>query len=80
VRSVLFQTDESYRMSLLDEAVNRVLEGTYTSMTQYASSLRNPINTIYMLGIVLPVLGMVMFPMLTSFMAGSIPTEALIFG
>jgi hypothetical protein len=80
IRSVLFQTDEMYRMQLLDEAVERVLDGTYTNMTRYASSLRNPINTIYMLGIVLPVLGMVMFPMLTSFMAGSIPTESLMFG
>lgn len=80
VRSVLFQTDEIYRMQLLDEAVERVLDGTYTSMTKYASSLRNPINTVYMLGIVLPVLGMVMFPMLTSFMAGSIPTEYMMVG
>ena len=78
VKSVLFQTDENYRMSLLDEAVNRVLDGTYTNMTHYATSLRNPINTIYMMGIVLPVLGMVVFPMITSIMAGSVPTEGLI--
>lgn len=61
--SSLYQADENNRLALLDEAANRMIEGTYTRMVQYASALRNPLNTIYMLGIILPILGMVMFPM-----------------
>ena len=62
--SSLYQADEGNRLALLDEAASRMIEGTYTRMVQYASALRNPINTIYMLGIILPILGMVMFPMI----------------
>ncbi len=80
VRSVLYQTDEQYRLALLDEAVNRILDGTYNRMIRYASELRNPINTVYMMGIVLPVLGMVLFPMMSSFMSGGVPMEYLLVG
>ncbi len=80
IRSTLYQGDEANRLALLDESVNRILDGTFRNMVNYASSLRNPINTIYMMGIVLPVLGMVMFPMVSTFMAESISTEIMIVG
>jgi len=80
IRSTLYQSDEANRISLLNEAVERILDGTYRRMINYASSLRNPINTLYMLGIVLPVLGMVMFPMLSTFFAKSVSVFSIAVG
>ena len=46
-----------------------MLDGTYETMSRYSAGLRGPINMIYMMGIMLPVLGLVMFPIMGSFMA-----------
>jgi uncharacterized membrane protein len=80
IRSTLYQTDEKFRVALLDESITRIIDETYRRMVDYAGELRNPINTIYMMGIVLPVLGMVLFPMLTSIAAGLVSAEVLIIG
>ncbi len=69
IESSVSQEEESRRLELLDEASDRILSGTYNSMTKYASSLKEPLNTIYMLGMVLPVLGLVLAPMLMAFVA-----------
>ena len=69
VESSVSQETEEGRLDLLDQASQRVLDGTYESMTKYAASLKEPLNTIYMLGMVLPVLGLVLAPMLMAFVA-----------
>ncbi len=69
VESSVSQETEEGRLELLDQASQRVLDGTYESMTKYAASLKEPLNTIYMLGMVLPVLGLVLAPMLMAFVA-----------
>ncbi len=69
IESSVSQEDEGRRLELLDEASDRILSGTYNSMTKYASSLKEPLNTIYMLGMVLPVLGLVLAPMMMAFVA-----------
>ncbi len=67
VESSLYQRDEETRNELLDEASNRILTGTLEMMNNYASTLKEPLNMIYMLGMVLPVLGLVLAPMLMAF-------------
>ncbi len=80
IKASLYQRSEEDRLKLIDEAVDRMLEGNYIRLVNYASSLRNPINTIYMLGIVLPVLAMVMFPMVMSFMQSLLNPTFLFIG
>lgn len=67
VESSVYQENEENRLALLDEASQRILNGTFESMTTYASTLKEPLNTVYMLGMVLPVLGLVLAPMMMAF-------------
>lgn len=69
VESSVLQEIEENRLALLDEASQRILGGTFESMTEYAATLKEPLNTVYMLGMVLPVLGLVLAPMMMAFVA-----------
>jgi hypothetical protein len=69
IESSVYQESEETRLNLLDEATQRILGGTYESMTEYASTLKEPLNTVYMLGMVLPVLGLVLAPMMMAFVS-----------
>ncbi len=60
--------DEAERNKILDEAVNVILQGSAERMNKYARELTTPVAAVYMLGIMLPVLGMVLFPMLGVFL------------
>ncbi|MCW1294044.1 MAG: hypothetical protein QXJ12_01365 [Candidatus Parvarchaeota archaeon] len=69
IESSVYQRDEEVRLQLLDEASNRILSGTLEDMSKYATELKEPLNTIYMMGMILPVLGLVLAPMITAFVA-----------
>ncbi len=56
----------------LDQALNLILEGTKTRMKHYTQDLRMPVMVIHMMGIVLPVLGMIMAPLVAVFMGGGV--------
>ncbi len=67
VESSLYEPSEDRRIELLDKSLEVILEGTYERMMYYAHSLNNPITMLHMLGIVLPVLGLVLLPLVASF-------------
>lgn len=69
IEASLFQRTEQDRIKVLDKALEVMLEGTYEAMVRYSAGLKQPLDMIYMLGIMLPVLGLVMFPIIGSFMA-----------
>src|SRR3989344_5627035 len=48
-------------------------------MLHYAQDLKSPITTLHMLGVVLPILGLVIFPLLGSFLGGLIKWYHLAF-
>ncbi len=77
IESSLFEPTESRRLDLLDKALNVMLEGTYDKMLHYAQDLKNPITTLHMLGVVLPILGLVIFPLVGSFLGGLIGWQHL---
>ncbi len=54
---------------ILDEALRVVLEGTRDRMKHYAQNLQMPVTMVHMMGIVLPILGSVMAPMVAVFMS-----------
>ncbi len=65
---------------ILDEALNVVLEGSKTRMKHYVQDLKLPVMIIHMMGIVLPVLGSIMAPLVAVFMADMIKAEHFIIG
>jgi len=70
IESSLYEPSESRRLELLDKALDVILEGTYEKMLHYAQDLKNPITMLNMLGVVLPILGLVIFPLVGSFLGG----------
>ena len=68
VESSLYEGDEARRLSTLDKALDVILEETYEKMLHYAHNLQNPITMLHMLGIILPILGLVILPLVVSFL------------
>ena len=68
VESSLYEGDESRRLSTLDKSLDVILEETYEKMLHYAHNLQNPITMLHMLGIILPILGLVILPLVVSFL------------
>jgi len=70
IESSLYEPSDERRLSLLDKSLDVILEETYEKMLHYAHNLKSPITTLHMLGIILPVLGLVILPLMVSFIEG----------
>jgi hypothetical protein len=69
--SLIAETKQE-RLKTLEKAEEIILDGTYDKMMGFAHNLQSPIETVHMLGTVLPVMGLVMLPMVSAFMGASI--------
>ncbi|MFC1728384.1 hypothetical protein ACFLZ7_02885 [Nanoarchaeota archaeon] len=70
VESSLYEGDETRRIELLDKSLTVMLEETYEKMLHYAQNLKGPITMLHMMGVILPILGLVILPLVVSFMSG----------
>ena len=68
IESSLYEPSEERRIAALDRALDVILDGTYEKMLHYAHNLKSPITTLHMMGIILPILGLVILPLVVSFM------------
>jgi len=68
IEGSLYETTEQRRLALLDKSLEVILEGTYEKMLHFAHSLQSPITMLHMLGVILPILGLVILPLIVSFM------------
>ncbi|MDO8655808.1 MAG: hypothetical protein Q7K45_01090, partial [Nanoarchaeota archaeon] len=73
VEASLYEASEDRRLSLLDKGLDVILNGTYENMLHYAHNLKSPMTMLHMLGIILPILGLVILPLVASFLSGSSP-------
>lgn len=71
IESSVYESSESRRADALDKSLDVILDETYEKMLHFSHGLKEPINMLNMLGIVLPVLGLIILPMITSFMEGA---------
>jgi hypothetical protein len=70
VESSLYEGSEERRLGALDKSLDVILSGTYEKMLHYAHNLQSPITMLHMMGIILPILGLVILPLMVSFMEG----------
>jgi hypothetical protein len=68
VESSLYENSESRRLGSLEKSLTLILDETYEKMLHYAHNLQGPLTMLNMLGIVLPILGLVILPLVVSFM------------
>lgn len=71
IEGSLLEPSEERRLSMVDKALNVMLQETYEKMLHYAHELKGPITMLYMIGIILPVLGLVILPLVASFMTSA---------
>jgi hypothetical protein len=70
IQSSLYEQFEDRRLNALDKALSTMLEETYEKMLHYAHNLQGPLNMLHMLGVVLPILGLVILPLAVNFIGG----------
>src|SRR3989344_3632996 len=80
VESSLFEPSEERRLTLLDKALDVILNGTYENMLHYAHELKSPMTMLHMLGVILPILGLVILPLVVSFLSsGTNPMVTILY-
>ena len=70
IEGSLLEASESRRIDLLEKSLRVMLEETYEKMLHYAHNLKGPITTLHMLGIILPILGLVILPLVVTMVEG----------
>lgn len=68
VEGSLVESTEARRLQSLEKSLTVILDETYEKMLHYAHNLKGPLTTLHMLGIILPILGLVILPLMVSFM------------
>jgi hypothetical protein len=63
IESSLYEPSEDRRLNLLDKSLTVILDETYENMLHYAHGLKAPMTSLHMLGIILPILGLVILPL-----------------
>jgi Flp pilus assembly protein TadB len=64
---------------ILEEAVRLTVDGSFSKMTKYARDLKLPTTAILVLGIILPVIGLTLIPLLTIFLQGILDMPMVFF-
>ncbi len=80
LHSVLEQDDPKQREKILEKSLQSILDATYVKMKHYSHNLKNPVLMLHTFGMMLPLIGLIAFPMMSIFMADSIRMDYLFFG
>jgi hypothetical protein len=70
IESSLFEPDNPRRILTLEKALQVVLDGVYDKMLRFTQEVRSPLTNVYMLGVVLPTLGLALLPLATAMLGG----------
>ena len=76
VEASLYEPTEDRRIGMLEKSLRVMLDETYEKMLHFAHDLKGPINMLYMLGIILPILSLVILPLIGSMMTNEDLTPA----
>ncbi len=72
IESSLYEPNEARRVQILERALKVILDGVYERMLKYTHSIKSPLTNLYMLGIVLPTLGLALLPLASTLLGGAI--------
>ncbi len=70
IESSLFEASEGRRVEILEKALQVILDGVYEKMLKYSREIRSPLTNLYMLGIILPTLGLALLPLASTLLGG----------
>ena len=72
VESSLYEPSEPRRIQILEKALQIILDGIYEKMLKYSREIRSPMTNVYMLGIILPTLGLALLPLASTLLGGTL--------
>jgi len=72
IESSLFEPSNARRISILEKALQVVLDGVYDKMLKFTHEVKSPLTNVYMLGIVLPTLALALLPLASAMLGGMI--------
>jgi hypothetical protein len=72
IESSLFEPSEARRIQILERALQVILDGVYDRMLKFTHDVKAPLTNLYMLGIVLPTLGLALLPLGSALLQGMI--------
>src|SRR3989338_8049260 len=72
IESSLYEPSEAQRVAILEKGLQIILDGVYEKMLKYSREIRSPLTNIYMLGIILPTLGLAIIPLASTLLQGAI--------
>lgn len=70
IESSLFEPDNNRRILTLEKSLKVVLDGVYDKMLKFTHTVKSPLTNVYMLGVVLPTLGLALLPLATAMLGG----------
>ncbi len=70
IESSLFEPNDARRVDLLESSLQVILDGVYDKMLKFTHSVRSPLTNVYMLGVVLPTLGLALLPLASALLGG----------
>lgn len=70
IESSLFEPEEARRVQTLEKSLQVILDGVYEKMLKYTREIRAPLTNLYMLGIILPTLGLALLPLASVLVGG----------
>ncbi len=70
IESSLYETSDDRRVEVLEKGLQVILDGVYDKMLKYSREIRSPLTNLYMLGIVLPTLGIALLPLASTLLGG----------
>ena len=80
IESSLYEPNEGRRVQILERALKVILDGVYEKMLKYTHSIKSPLTNLYMLGIVLPTLGLALLPLASTLLGGAIKAHHVFVG
>jgi len=80
IESSLYEPSEARRVQILERSLRVILDGVYERMLKYTHSIKSPLTNLYMLGIVLPTLGLALLPLASTLLGGAIKTYHVFVG
>ncbi len=80
IESSLYEPSEARRIQILERSLKVILDGVYERMLKYTHTIKSPLTNLYMLGIVLPTLGLALLPLASTLLGGAIKTYHVFVG
>ncbi len=78
IESSLYEPAEARRVQILEKALQVILDGIYEKMLKYSREIRSPLTNIYMLGIILPTLGLALLPLASALLNGLVQWQHIL--